>query len=145
MPKTLNCSYISCSRLIITFSEVYIGSWINGIFGFLTTFWCLLNLVNVMFQVCNKGHVCLQWCSQPVLNRRLHVGDLAMCGTILTSGNNYGKLNLWASMLHLRFPTARQFQAIQGCYIVPTIDSFLSRHQSEILNSFQNIQVVVLG
>ncbi|XP_060591591.1 uncharacterized protein LOC132746454 [Ruditapes philippinarum] len=53
--------------------------------------------------VCQSGHVSMSWCSQPVLNKRLHSGDFLICASILMSGNNYGKLALWAEMMHLKF------------------------------------------
>ena len=43
-----------------------------------------------------------KWCSQPLLNRRIHSWDFLIWDTVLfISGNNYGKLGLLAKMLHL--------------------------------------------
>lgn len=47
--------------------------------------------------VCKLGHVANKWCSQPILNRRMHAGDLVFASAILLSGNfpenfNTGKI-----------------------------------------------------
>jgi len=96
-------------------------------------------------QVCKDGHITGKWCSQPLLNKRMHSGDFLICSTILTSGNNYGKMELWASMLHLKFPSPKQFHGIQGNYLVPTIDAYWKRHQEELLRQMQNDAVIVMG
>ncbi|KAL4223832.1 hypothetical protein ACF0H5_017297 [Mactra antiquata] len=36
--------------------------------------------------ICGQKHVVHQWCSQPLLNRRVDSGDFLICSTILTSG-----------------------------------------------------------
>lgn len=86
-----------------------------------------------------------EWASQPVLNRRLHSGDFLVCSAVLTSGNNFGKMLLWAKMLHLKFPSAWHFNRIQGTYLVPCIDQFWADHQKDILETFQNKELIVLG
>ncbi|XP_056004405.1 uncharacterized protein LOC125658363 isoform X2 [Ostrea edulis] len=95
--------------------------------------------------ICEEGHVSHHWCSQPQLNRRLHSGDFLICGSILTSGNKYRKMALWAEMLKLKFPSADQFHRICRTYIIPTIDNFRSDHQKELLNNCKDRDVVVLG
>ncbi|XP_052212218.1 uncharacterized protein LOC127831282 [Dreissena polymorpha] len=96
-------------------------------------------------QVCDDGHACGCWCSQPILNKRLHSGDFLVCSTILTSRNNYGKMDLWADMLHLKFPSADQFHRIQSTYLVPTIDRYWAAHQQEVISEFKDTEVIVLG
>jgi hypothetical protein len=61
------------------------------------------------------------------------------------SGNNYGKLALWAEMMHLKFPSADQFHRIQSTYIIPTIDKYWENHQQQIHNELRNRQLIVLG
>ncbi|XP_048746291.2 uncharacterized protein LOC125658891 isoform X2 [Ostrea edulis] len=95
--------------------------------------------------ICEEGHVSRHWCSQPQLNPRLHSGDFLICGSILTSGNKYRKMALWAEMLKLKFPSADQFHRICRTYIIPTIDNFRSGHQKELLNNCKDRDVVVLG
>lgn len=101
--------------------------------------------VYLFMQVCKEGHVTERWASQPLLNRGVHSGDFLICATILTSGNNYGKLSLWSSMLQLKFPSASQFHRIQATYLVPSIDKYWAHHQAEVLESFKDEQLVVMG
>ena len=54
-------------------------------------------------------------------------------------------MELWASMLHLKFPSPKQFHGIQGNYLVPTIDAYWKRHQEELLRQMQNDAVIVMG
>lgn len=98
-----------------------------------------------MITVCDDKHVSHQWCSQPQLNPRLHSGDFLICGTILSSGNNYGKMALWAEMLLLKFPSADQFHRICSTYIIPSIDNFWTDHRDGLLQDLQDKDVVVLG
>lgn len=46
--------------------------------------------------VCKLGHVANKWCSQPILNRRMHAGDLVFASAILLSGNNFQKISTLA-------------------------------------------------
>ena len=98
-----------------------------------------------MIKVCDDKHVSHQWCSQPQLNPRLHSGDFLICGTILSSGNNYGKMALCAEMLLLKFPSADQFHRICSTYIIPSIDNFWTDHRDGLLQDLQDKDVVVLG
>ncbi|KAK3084782.1 hypothetical protein FSP39_018853 [Pinctada imbricata] len=95
--------------------------------------------------ICEFGHISHTWCSQPLLNNGIHGGDFLICGSILTSGNNYGKLALWAENLSLKFPSANQFHRISNTYMVPTIDEYWSDHKKEVLDSIQGKDVIVLG
>ncbi|KAL3888117.1 hypothetical protein ACJMK2_000497, partial [Sinanodonta woodiana] len=95
--------------------------------------------------ICAGGHVTHRWCSQPIMNRRLHSGDFLAATTILTSGNNYGKLALWAQMMNMKFISASKFHDIQSTYLVPIIDTFWEEHKKQVLSSFQEQELVVLG
>ena len=80
-----------------------------------------------------------KWCSQPLLNRRIHSWAFLIWDNVLfISGNNYGKLGLLAKMLHLtlRFLLQTSF---------PCINRFYSHHQTELLTNFTNNDVVVQG
>ncbi|XP_060551597.1 uncharacterized protein LOC132713139 [Ruditapes philippinarum] len=79
------------------------------------------------------------------MNKRIHSGDFLVCASILTSGNNYGKLALWAKMLGLKLPSADQFHGIQATYMIPTIDYYWKDHQKSVIDSFSGKPVVVMG
>ncbi|KAH3822607.1 hypothetical protein DPMN_124392 [Dreissena polymorpha] len=54
-------------------------------------------------------------------------------------------MDLWADMLHLKFPSADQFHRIQSTYLVPTIDRYWAAHQQEVISEFKDTEVIVLG
>ncbi|XP_070176774.1 uncharacterized protein [Littorina saxatilis] len=95
--------------------------------------------------VCDSGHVSNTWCSQPILNRRLHSGDFRLAMAIVTSGNNFGKIEMLGKHLNLKMLSRTSFFQIQGHYIVPTIDDFWKDHQTRVLDSIRNKEIVVLG
>lgn len=101
--------------------------------------------VFVYFQTCSRGHLVHSWCSQPVLNNRLHSGDFLSALAIVTSGNNFGKIALLAQMLHLKFLSAQVFHRIQANYLVPAVDKAWNHHQEEVLAGFVGQEVIVLG
>ena len=55
----------------------------------------------VQFQTCTNNHIAHRWCSQPILNRRVHSGDVLFSAALLASGNNFQKLSLFAKFLKL--------------------------------------------
>ena len=82
---------------------------------------------------------------QPVLNRRLHGGDLQISSAILTSGNNFAKCALFAKFLKLYFPSTSKFTAIQRKYLVPTISTFWKEQQRDIIENLQGESIIALG
>lgn len=98
-----------------------------------------------LLQICDSGHIIHTWCSQPLLNRRVHSGDFLTSVAVLTSGNNFGKLALWAQHLNLKFPSPTTFHKIQRHYIIPTIDTHWEEKQDELISSFQDQDLIVLG
>nr|XP_022301675.1 uncharacterized protein LOC111109742 [Crassostrea virginica] len=94
---------------------------------------------------CTKKHEAHRWCSQPVLNRRLHGGDLQISSAILTSGNNFAKCALFAKFLKLYFPSTSKFTAIQRKYLVPTISTFWKEQQRDIIENLQGESIIALG
>ncbi|XP_062593204.1 uncharacterized protein LOC134254679 isoform X2 [Saccostrea cucullata] len=95
--------------------------------------------------VCKRGHVVNRWCSQPILNRRLHAGDLVFASAILLSGNNFQKIATLAKFLKLPILSSSTFHRIQKTYLVPAIDRFWIQKQEDTLREFQNTDVIVLG
>lgn len=98
-----------------------------------------------MFWECTNKHEVHRWCSQPILNRRLHEGDLLIASAILTSGNNFAKCALIAKFLKLYFPSNSKFTTIQRKYLVPTIDAFYKEQQQENIESLQGQSIIALG
>lgn len=99
----------------------------------------------IILQECTQKHLAHKWCSQPLLNRRLHGGDLQIASAILTSGNNYAKVKLFADFLKLYFPSISKFSAIQRTYLIPTINTFWREEQLGTVESLQGQEVIALG
>jgi len=64
---------------------------------------------------------------------------------ILTSGNNYSKMALWAQHMNLHFVSATTFTRIQRTYLVPVVDQFWEEHKSAVLQGLRDSALVVLG
>lgn len=92
-------------------------------------------LKTFLFQICCNSHEAEKWCSQPVLNRGLHAGDLMLSASILFSGNNFSKIELFARFLKLAFPGQSTFTRLQKRYLVPAVDELWTAKQTTINNS----------
>lgn len=75
------------------------------------------------FQTCKTSHLVHKWCSQPILNRRLHSEDLLFSAAIILSGNNYQKMATFAKFLRMPIVSSSTFHKIQRTYLIPAIDS----------------------
>ncbi|XP_070548070.1 uncharacterized protein [Ptychodera flava] len=95
--------------------------------------------------VCQAGHINFTWCSQPILNRRLHAGDLAASSAALLSGNNYAKIALFAKIMNLGFVSKSTYYKIQKHYLVPCIDEYWLSHQHQVLEKYKDKEIVILG
>ncbi|XP_048728592.1 uncharacterized protein LOC125646390 [Ostrea edulis] len=94
---------------------------------------------------CANAHIRHRWCSQPVLNKGLHSGDLMISAAILFSGNNFSKVALMAKFLDLHFPSQSSFTRIQRSYLVPAIDEKWETHQESIRADLGDKNLVLLG
>ncbi|CAG2229695.1 unnamed protein product [Mytilus edulis] len=70
------------------------------------------------------GHLVHKWCSQPLLNRRMHSGDLLISAAVLLSGNNYQKIQLLANILKMPLVSSTTFHKIQRSYLIPVVADF---------------------
>ncbi|VDI48769.1 Hypothetical predicted protein, partial [Mytilus galloprovincialis] len=95
--------------------------------------------------VCQNKHLAHKWCSQPILNRRLHSGDLVFSAGILLSGNNYQKIADLAKFIRLPILCNSTFLKIQRTYLIPSIDSFWVQSQDMVLQEFCDKEIVILG
>ncbi|XP_052790214.1 uncharacterized protein LOC128224420 [Mya arenaria] len=95
--------------------------------------------------VCQEGHRITRWYSQPTLNRGVLSGDFLISATTVLSGNNFGKMKLWADMLQLKFPSASKFFRIQWTYLVPSVDRYWETHLQDLFQSLRGKDVVILG
>ncbi|KAK3106918.1 hypothetical protein FSP39_002918 [Pinctada imbricata] len=94
---------------------------------------------------CPRKHVRHKLCSQPLLNRGLHSGDLLISSSILASGNNYGKIELMSRFLNLHIPSKSSFHRMQTTYLVPAVDAMWENEEEEVRHQFQGQEVVLWG
>ena len=95
--------------------------------------------------MCKKNHTERQWCSQPVMNRGVHFGDLMIASACLLSGNNFAKVHLWAQMCNLNFLSTSVYHRIQGHYMVPSIEEFWAQHQADLYGNLQGKELLLMG
>ena len=86
-----------------------------------------------------------KWCSQPVLNRGLHAGDLLLSSSILFSGNNFNKMQRFAKCMKLAFLGESTFMRIQNRYLVSAVDELWTAKQAEIMNELSGQDIILLG
>ena len=104
-----------------------------------------LRILKFAFQVCESGHEIKKWCSQPVLNMRLHAGDLHASAAILLSGNNYAKIALFAKALNVALPCASTFFRVQRKYLIPSVQEYYLQQQTSILLDSKDKDLVIRG
>lgn len=95
--------------------------------------------------MCSNSHVADKWCSQPVLSRGLHGGDLMIASSILFSGNNFNKMELFAKFLQTGFPSQSSFTRLQRRYLVTSVNDFWAEKQEEMVMELANQDLVLLG
>lgn len=86
-----------------------------------------------------------KWCSQPVLNGGLHAGDLMLSSSILFSGNNFSKMQLFARFMKLAFVGESTFTGIQNRYLVPAVDELWTAKQAGIMKELSGRDLILLG
>ncbi|XP_062600602.1 uncharacterized protein LOC134262243 [Saccostrea cucullata] len=94
---------------------------------------------------CSDGHQAQQWCSQPVLNRGMHLGDLTLSSSILLSGSNFQKVSMMAKFMKLPIVSKNSFYKMQRTYLIPAVDEFWTEHQETVFNQFQGRAITILG
>ena len=72
--------------------------------------------------ICDNGHVCGKWNSQPTLKNDVNLGDIELSSAIILSGNNYEKIELMGKFLHLPLVSQSAFYRFQSKLIIPKID-----------------------
>ncbi|KAK3085827.1 hypothetical protein FSP39_009247 [Pinctada imbricata] len=94
---------------------------------------------------CSSGHILHKWCSQPMLNNRMHAGDLLLSSSILLSGNNFKKAEMMFKFMNMPIVSPSSFYKMQRTYLVPSIDEYWLEQQKIVLDEFRNKDIVVLG
>ncbi|CAC5387947.1 unnamed protein product [Mytilus coruscus] len=94
---------------------------------------------------CKNIHLVNKWCSQPVLNHRLHSGDLLFSSALLISGCNFQKISPFARFLKLAIPLSVSYLKMQRTYLAPTLDEIWEKDQNQVFLEFKDKEHVLLG
>ena len=68
-----------------------------------------------------------------------------IASSILFSGNNFNKMELFAKFLQMGFPSQSSFTRLQRRYLVPSVDHLWSQKQEELIAELANKDLVLLG
>ncbi|XP_052285882.1 uncharacterized protein LOC127881787 [Dreissena polymorpha] len=95
--------------------------------------------------VCEAGHVCHIWSSQPVLKYGLSAGDLRLSAAILFSGNNFQKFEMLARYLNMPCMGSASFHHLQRHYLVPAVEQTWEAEEERVVKARKSQQIVMLG
>lgn len=68
-----------------------------------------------------------------------------LSAAILFSGNNFGKMELFAKFLKLGFPGQSTFTRLQKRYLVPAVDEYWTSQQTGIVDEMSDKDLIILG
>lgn len=68
-----------------------------------------------------------------------------LSAAILFSGNNFGKMELFAKFLKLGFPDQSTFTRLQKRYLVPAVDEYWTSQQTGIVDEMSDKDLIILG
>lgn len=68
-----------------------------------------------------------------------------IASSILFSGNNFTKMELFAKFLQMGFPSQSSFTRLQRRYLVTSVNDFWAEKQEEMVMELANQDLVLLG
>lgn len=68
-----------------------------------------------------------------------------IASSILFSGNNFNKMELFAKFLQMGFPSQSSFTRLQRRYLVTSVNDFWAEKQEEMVMELANQDLVLLG
>ena len=92
---------------------------------------------------CPAGHKG-RFCSSGDVNGMLS-NNLQAAAAVLTSGNNFSKIERFAEHLGLEFISASTFQRVQKLYCAPVIDEWWQNMREELWEQFAHEELAVCG
>ena len=98
-----------------------------------------------LLQVCENHHICQIWESQPMLNFNMSAVDFVTAFAILSSGNSFRKIYLFAKFANLNFISESAYHRLQKYIFIPAIDTFWKKHQKDLAKSLLGQNLVLLG
>ena len=97
--------------------------------------------------MCDQGHVSTRWWSQPRFPYGVPAGDVMMSSSLLFSGNNYEKIELFLKFLNIKCVEPTLFRGIQRNLLVPAIEEMWDTTLNNIIQKYKkpDIALVVIG
>lgn len=92
---------------------------------------------------CPAGHKG-RFCTSGDVNGMLS-NNLQTAAAVLTSGNNFSKIEKFAKHLGLEFISASTFQRVQKLYCVPVIEEWWQNMREELWAQFADEELIVCG
>lgn len=102
-------------------------------------------IFQLFFQICQNNHIAKKWCSQPILQRGVLLGNMMLSTAILCSGNNFAKQNLLCKYLHLGCPSDSTFHRFQQQCIGPAITDFWTIIRDQELAQLKGHEIIIAG
>ena len=102
-------------------------------------------MLHNIFQICENGHVCAVWNSQPYVRGGMRVGNLLLCSNIVVSGNNFEKINLLLSFMNMGKLDQPTFSGIQSNILVPVIEEVFNEHLDRMAEKYKDKPVIIAG
>ncbi|CAC5421377.1 unnamed protein product [Mytilus coruscus] len=127
--KIENCAVVGCHEEVVISTEV-------------------ISSALYLKWTCKNNHLVNKWCSQPVLNRRLHSEDLLFSSALLImliSGCSFQKISLFARFLKLAIPLSVSYLKMQRTYLAPKLDEIWEKEQNQVFLEFKDKELVLLG
>ena len=104
-------------------------------------------ILKVEWTCANSHHRC--WASSDVLcekkNQKVYVNTLLLSASILLTGNNFDKIELFCKFLRIDFPSSSTYYRIQRLYVVPECTEFWNDMKNEIWNVLSGEPLILCG
>ena len=104
-------------------------------------------ILKVEWTCANSHHGC--WASSDVLcekkNQKVYVNTLLLSASILLTGNNFDKIELFCKFLGIDFPSSSTYYRIQRLYVVPECTEFWNDMKNEIWNVLSGEPIILCG
>ena len=105
----------------------------------------VLSVINILFQTCEAGHICVKWSTQPVLTYGMRAGNLLMSSNVVLSGNNMEKINRLLQLINMGALNQPTFSGVQANLVQPTINEEYQALTKETIKRLAGKEITVAG
>ena len=90
-------------------------------------------------------HEIFSWSSQPKIRKGVNLGDLMIGASLLFSGNNFAKLELFLRFMNMPFINKSTCYRYQATCFMPVVEKVWEEVRATNIVKSKNESVVVLG